>query len=184
MRWGSPSLNAKFGNRVAILAGDILYSHAFELLAETTEKRIYMLLAKCCRQMCRGEIVNLSEHDFDDYQQIVSDKTAALMSFCCETGAMMVSEGERDSEKVRELAQFGYHYGMVYQLADDLGDCDDAIAMAHRPEVIELITEHRGAALQILSGLSPSVYVSSLGQLLEYVVERAEPVMAAAVGEK
>lgn len=179
-RRGIPSLNAKFGNRIAILAGDILYSHAFELLAGRSDRKIFMLLARCVRQMCRGEITNLFEHDFTAYRQIIEDKTACFMAFCCEAGALSVADESHDPEHIKALSRFGNHFGMVYQLYDDLGDCDDATAMGHRDMVVGMLDEHISGAREALACLPRTEYVAKLGTLLDYVVSKSEPSLAVA----
>jgi geranylgeranyl pyrophosphate synthase len=181
-RRGIPSLNAKFGNRVAILAGDILYSHAFEILAETSDKRIFLLLTQCVNQMCRGEIINLSEHDFAAYQQIIEDKTASFMAFCCEAGALTVAEKDHNPAHVAALSRFGRHFGMVYQLYDDLGDQDDPTALVYRDRIVQLLDRHIAGARESLTCLPASIYTAKLGMLLDYVVSRYEPTVVASAG--
>ena len=175
LRRGHPSLNALFGNKVAILAGDMLYSQAFDLLAEIAGDRIIRLLAQCVRRMCRGEISNLQGHDFGAYRAIIEDKTSSFMAFCCQAGAWLADAQGENPQHIEALSQFGFCFGTVYQLADDLGDQDDAITLTCRDQVIDLLEKSIRQAEHHLQGLPPSVYRTSLAMLLQYVVSKSEP---------
>lgn len=168
-RRGHPSLNAQFGNKIAILAGDILYSQAFELLTETADKSIIKTLTICVRGMCRGEINNLSEHSFETYKTIIEDKTAALMKFCCKAGAETVRTDDDSQDVVDALESFGYNFGMVYQLADDLDDHDSPVAEAHQDKTMALLNECSATAKKSLSMIPDSIYKASLTLLLNHL---------------
>lgn len=173
-RRGQASLNAQFGTKIAILAGDIIYSQTFELLLEHAHKDSVLLLIQCARRMCRGEIINLSEHDFETYKTIIADKTASLMTFCCKAGAEAVRQESDSSDVVDALERFGYNYGMMFQLVDDLEDHDSPIAMANKSKTLALLSEHIQAAEQALTIVPDSIYKAGLNALWRDVVLRAE----------
>lgn len=176
-RRGHPTLNARFGNKMAILAGDILYSQAFEILSETFKSDISLMLTRCVRQMCRAEIANLVTHDFNTYQAIIEAKTASLMMFCCRAGAEVVRRAEDSQEQIEALERFGHCFGMVYQLTDDLSDGDSDVAAASRDRVVQLVKDYLGEAKSTLAGIPDSVFKAHLSTLLEYVAASAEKMM-------
>ena len=173
-RRDQPSLNAQFGDKIAILGGDMLYSQAFEILAAVADRDIIRMLARCVRGMCRGEVSNLSDHDFNGYLGVIEDKTASFMEFCCRAGALLAGSGEEDRGKVESLAKFGYHFGMVYQLVDDLGDCDDVVAMTSMEDVLLNLDRHILDAGKHLAEVPDSIYKASLSKLLHFVASKRE----------
>lgn len=174
-RRGLPSINASFGNKIAVLAGDILYSQAFEMLVETTERSIILKLTDCVFRMCDGEIVNLTSDGLDSYKAIIEGKTASLMKFCCEAGAA-VARREGDAPAViKALEYFGYNFGMVYQLADDLSDKDCSAVLNQHDKVVAMLQHHRSMANKALDVIPGSEFKEELGGLLQYVVNKAAP---------
>jgi octaprenyl-diphosphate synthase len=123
MRRGRPSVNAQYGDNVAILMADLLFAHAFDLALSTLEPQITRLLAQTTRLMCESEIFqieragqNLSR---EDYYYIIRCKTAALFSLCAEVGGFL---GGAPDKTRRALAEFGRLIGMTYQITDDVLD--------------------------------------------------------------
>jgi len=94
------SLNGKYGNKIAVLTGDILFLQGFSTLFHLnledwhTKQKIFQLLCDTTQKMCFGEILQhqlLTDQrlaDRDEYLTIVESKTAILMSACCQCGAM------------------------------------------------------------------------------------------------
>ncbi len=100
------SLNKRFGNRVAVLAGDILYTHFFSVITGLTQlgqaKRFSILdiFLDTTKAMCMGEIiaqeVAASGHPLaqEEYVEIATDKTAVLFAACCRTAALLCDAPE------------------------------------------------------------------------------------------
>ena len=174
MRRQMPSLNALFGNKIAILAGDILYAEAFELLAETFESRFSLMLTRCVRQMCRAEISNLVQHNFDTYCDIIEAKTASLMRVCCRAGAEVVRRHDDDPKLIESIESFGHCFGMAYQLVDDLNDGDSAVASANPDKVAVLLKKYISDAETALATLPCSIFREQLALMLRHVVKSAE----------
>jgi geranylgeranyl pyrophosphate synthase len=181
LRRGHPTLNVQFGTKVAILAGDILYSHAFELILSHADNDIILSMAQCVRKMCRGEILNLSRHDFATYADIVSDKTATLMHLCCKAGAKRVQQAGDPEGVILALEAFGQHYGMTYQLADDLCDGDNDVANENRSAAISLLGRHVDGARAALTQIPDSIFKAGLAALLGDVVSKSTPWIQSAV---
>ncbi|MDO8734252.1 MAG: polyprenyl synthetase family protein [Elusimicrobiota bacterium] len=170
-RRGKPSMNAQFGNKISVLAGDMLYSHAFALLTDRFDRKIMKILSRCVQRMCRGEINELKECDFEQYLGIISDKTAVFMSACCHSGAAL-SLKNGNSKEVCALSDFGLNLGMVYQMVDDLKDGDAPIVGAYRGKIVKKLNEFVSNAEKNLSVLRDSVYKEGLANLLRYIVEQ------------
>jgi len=130
------SLNEEYGNKIAVLVGDILILQAFSLLLnlETIDwqkkEKIFQIVFRTTQKMCLGE---MCEHQFlseqraaklDEYLVLLENKTATLMSACCECGAILTGNNPADYQT---LANFGHHFGLAFQLADDLKDQDSLL---------------------------------------------------------
>lgn len=127
------SVNERYGNKIAVLAGDILYTQFYSLvstladLAPETRLRLLELFTDVTRRMCFGEIYEermrnrKKPPEFADYLETIDNKTASLMASCCEAGGVVAGA---DTGTVETLRRYGYHLGMAYQLLDDLDDGD------------------------------------------------------------
>ncbi len=116
------SVNAKYGEHTAILAGDFLLARA-SILATTLGVRVSALLASTIARLCEGQIIEHREiYNLDRtpeaYMQAIEGKTAALLSTACEIGTI-VTGGDEFSE---QIAEFGLAYGMAFQIVDDISD--------------------------------------------------------------
>jgi octaprenyl-diphosphate synthase len=118
-----PTVNAGWGNKVGILLGDMLFTHAFHLTS-TVDGRACRIIGEATNRVCAGELRQTCERgNFDltelDYFAIVEGKTAALTECCGRLGALYAGAGE---EVVERLANFGRNLGLAFQIADDLLD--------------------------------------------------------------
>lgn len=122
-RRGILSMNKKFGNKVAMLVGDILYSKAFLILVNNFDKSMIRLITECAEKMCFGEVNELENpvNSTEKYLDIIKRKTASFMSTCCEVGAMVTSKDRNFIEVVKE---YGLNYGIIFQIMDDYKDND------------------------------------------------------------
>ena len=117
------SVNARWGNLVAIVAGDFLLARAAEIAAGLGTE-VAALLAATLARLCQGQVAEVRsafeiERDEHDYLRCISDKTAALMSTACRIGAL--TAGLNRSE-IDDLSAFGEAFGMVFQIRDDVLD--------------------------------------------------------------
>ena len=123
MRRNVPSVNARWGNLVAIVAGDFLLARSAEIAASLGTE-VASLLASTLARLCQGQIAEVrSAYQIDraeaDYLTAVADKTAALMSTACRIGALTAGL-ERGA--VEALTRFGECLGIVFQIRDDVLD--------------------------------------------------------------
>ncbi len=122
-RRGVPSVNARWSNIVAILAGDYLLARA-SALAASLGADVAALLATTIGELCRGQVLEL-QHLFDvdrsveTYTDAISGKTAALFATACRVGGLVSAV---DDPTLEALTTFGFHLGMCFQVVDDVLD--------------------------------------------------------------
>jgi octaprenyl-diphosphate synthase len=123
MRRGAETINRRYGSDVAILMGNYLYSHAFQLLLDSTDPRPLQILTCATARMCEGEMFQIEKArgliGREDYLRIITDKTAHLISACTALGAV-VADG--DDAAVDKMTAYGLELGMAYQIVDDALD--------------------------------------------------------------
>jgi heptaprenyl diphosphate synthase len=117
------SVNARYGNLIAIVAGDYLMARSAGLAADLGAESA-SLMAHTLAWLTRGQISEVRtsfslERTEDDYFTAIEGKTATLMSSSCRMGAMTAKLPSNETEA---LAEYGRCFGMVYQLRDDILD--------------------------------------------------------------
>jgi len=132
MRRGEPSVHILWGESMAILAGDILFSKAFESTLKTkineiSYKRVTDALSAIidsCIKICEGQALDIGfEENFnvkeEEYLEMIYKKTAALISAATRSGAIM---GGGTPEEVEALGEYGKLIGLAFQIHDDYLD--------------------------------------------------------------
>jgi heptaprenyl diphosphate synthase len=117
------SVNARYGNLVAIVAGDYLMARSAAIAADLGVE-IAGLLARTLAWLTRGQVAEVRtafdiSRSLDDYYVAIEGKTASLMAASCRVGALTA---QRPLSEVDALEEFGRCFGMVYQLRDDILD--------------------------------------------------------------
>ena len=117
------SVNARWGNLLAVVAGDFLLARSAEIAASLGTE-IAGLLAATLGRLCQGQVAEVrAAFDVDrteaSYLTAISDKTASLLATACRIGGLTseLSRGEIDA-----LTRFGEAFGMVFQIRDDVRD--------------------------------------------------------------
>lgn len=123
-RRGSDTANHVWGNSAAVLAGDFLYSLAFQLLIKTNSIKVMNLIANGARKITEAEVWQLSkignvELKEIEYFQIINGKTASLFEISMTAGALL--GGASDKDQILS-GNIGRHLGMAFQLVDDMLD--------------------------------------------------------------
>ncbi len=123
VRRGAPAVHTVWGNSVAILVGDLLFSRASALVAGLGPEAV-VLQSRTFERMCLGQLhETLGPRDGEDpvahYLQVLSDKTASLLATSAQLGAMF---GGCDDTVVGAVAAYGEKVGVAFQLADDVLD--------------------------------------------------------------
>ncbi len=122
-RRGRPSVNARWGNNVAILTGDFLFARASEISSELGTE-VTRLLARTIATVCDGQIREVEswgriDQSEDAYLEVIRRKTAALIGTSCRLGGML---SDAPAETIEVLDDFGLALGLAFQLSDDIMD--------------------------------------------------------------
>ena len=123
VRRGVPTVHAKWGVEVAVLAGDYLFARGCALGAEAGGE-VPGILARAIGEVCEGQIVETAAlgqplRPVDDYIETIRRKTAALFRAACELGA--ATSGVEGAERAA-LISYGESLGLAFQIVDDLLD--------------------------------------------------------------
>jgi geranylgeranyl diphosphate synthase type II len=128
LRRGKPTSHKVFGEARAILAGDWLVAHAFELLASErvapdVVAALVRTLAEGTQDMVVGQAADVAGEqrptDPELVQFIHRHKTARLLEAACTMGALC---GRASAEELKRMAGYGCHLGLAFQIVDDLLD--------------------------------------------------------------
>ena len=129
MRHGVTTTHKKFDIPLAILAGDVLYSKAYNTISSksklssnyTTE--LVSKLSKACIKICEGQVddIKFAENKKipteKEYVKMIEKKTAVLFEVSCAMGAICAKRKQKD---VKNLSAFGRNLGIAFQITDDL----------------------------------------------------------------
>jgi heptaprenyl diphosphate synthase len=160
------SVNARWGNLTAILAGDYLLAKASEIAASLGTE-VAGLLARTIAQLCEGQVYELQStfnpgRTEEAYLRSIGGKTAALFATASRIGAMAAG---LDQSQVDALTDFGRGYGMAFQIVDDVLDISATDEQLGKPAGHDLV---EGVyTLPVLRCLAAGGAVAdSLGELL------------------
>ena len=128
IRHGVPTVHKKFGMPIAILAGDVLFSKAFQIitdskLSSSATIQLVSRLAKACVDVCEGQLLDVKMAEERkipsqaEYITMVGKKTAALFDVSCAMGAICATNKVKD---ISNLSSFGRNLGIAFQITDDL----------------------------------------------------------------
>jgi heptaprenyl diphosphate synthase len=128
------SVNARYGNLVAIVAGDYLMARSAAIAADLGTE-IAGLLARTLAWLTRGQVSEVrtsfsTDRTQADYFEAIEGKTASLMASSCRVGALT---GQRPPREIEALTEFGRSFGMVYQLRDDILDVTATAGQLGKP---------------------------------------------------
>jgi geranylgeranyl diphosphate synthase type I len=130
IRHGVPTVHTRFGEPLAILAGDVLFAEAFRLVAETPAlagdygrlDKAVKLLAESLVVLCEGQAIDVEAstgelYTEERYYDIIRKKTAALFEAASVMGVITGGGKEDDQHSARMYAR---NVGMAFQIVDDL----------------------------------------------------------------
>jgi octaprenyl-diphosphate synthase len=123
-RRGLPSANNAWGPQISVLAGDFLYARSLQMLVADGDLAVMRAFADATVRMIEGEVREVQmagnlDLTYNEYLNIITLKTAALISVACRTGALIAG---RQAEEVAALTEFGLNLGIGFQLVDDALD--------------------------------------------------------------
>ncbi len=139
-RRGFASINAVWKNKIAVLMGDYLLSRGLLLSLEHDDFPFLKITSTSVRRMSEGELHQIQKArklDMDEstYLAIIGDKTASLLSTCCEIGATSATP---DPERQRRLRDYGELVGLSFQIRDDILDFTGRRSITGKPTGLDL----------------------------------------------
>ncbi len=126
-RRGELTVAKKYGNRVAVLVGDYLYTRALEVAVGSDRLDLFPIMVAATRDMVKGELYQIEYSTIDriskeHYYRIIEMKTARFMAACAKLGGVKAKMSEEESDV---LYQFGLNLGFAFQIVDDTLDVVD-----------------------------------------------------------
>jgi heptaprenyl diphosphate synthase len=129
-----PSVNARWGNVRAIVAGDFLLARA-SVIAASLGAEVAGLLGACIARLCEGEIAELQgtfriDRTEAAYFDSIDGKTASLFATACRIGGIVA---DLDRASIDTLTEVGTALGLVFQIVDDILDVTATDAELGKP---------------------------------------------------
>jgi geranylgeranyl diphosphate synthase, type II len=127
LRRGQATVHEKWNSNVAILSGDTMLVKAYDLLLEVPGEKLPAIIRsfnQCAVEVCEGQQIDMNFEKMDavteaDYIEMIRLKTAVLLGFSLELGAVLGNASAHDAQL---LKGFGENIGIGFQLKDDLLD--------------------------------------------------------------
>jgi geranylgeranyl diphosphate synthase, type I len=160
-RRGRPTAWVRWGAPMAINVGDALFVLSNQAIIDLKDNypagvvvRAAEILHNTCLDLTRGQFLDMSYEDrtdlgADDYWPMVAGKTAALLSACCQIGALL---GGAEESKQDAYRSFGHYLGLAFQVQDDILGIWGDEAVTGKSAASDLVEGKN--SLPVLAGLS------------------------------
>ena len=127
LRRGKATVHEKWNSNVAILSGDVMFVKVCQLLQEVNPEmlpKVLELFNRCAIEVCEGQQLDMDfetrdEVSENEYLEMIRLKTAALIGFSLNLGALLAGTS---SDNCKLLKEFGEKVGVGFQLKDDILD--------------------------------------------------------------
>ncbi len=135
MRRGQAAAKTIWGNEASVLVGDYLFARSFQMMVEECGQEVLKIMSRTCISLAEGEILQLVK-SFDveiteeEYYSVIYGKTVALISACCEVGAVIAGASPDARENLR---RYGEEIGYAFQIVDDCLDIAGDPARTGKP---------------------------------------------------
>lgn len=132
LRRGMPTSHKKFGEAMAILAGDALLNKAFEITSAVKDIEPSLVLragsmisnSSGTEGMIGGQVVDIEsegkEIELSELKYLHLLKTGAIIRSSCTIGAVLSGASE---EEIKAVDEFASNLGVAFQIRDDILDC-------------------------------------------------------------
>jgi all-trans-nonaprenyl-diphosphate synthase len=165
LRRGVPTVNSLFGNGVALLAGDFLFAQSSWYLANLDNLEVVKLLSEVIMNFATGEIQQgMSQFDpevtIEAYLQKSYYKTASLIANSAKAAGLL---SDVSRETAEHLYGYGRHWGLAFQIVDDILDFTGSTSMLGKPALADISSGNLTA---------PALYALEEKPYLEELVER------------
>ena len=149
LRRGLPTCHKKFGEAIAILAGDALQPMAYSLLINSNEIedklkiKLVALLSKACGQngMVEGQILDISGNksiSLEELDYMHSKKTGSLIKTCLEMGGLISYLQVND---INLLKEYGEKIGLAFQIRDDIIDLESPSEVSGKTQGADVLNQ-------------------------------------------
>src|SRR6266568_3866319 len=134
-RRGNPTVNAVWGDHIAILLGDYYFAKTAGLIADINDNRIDHLFSDTVATVCEGTIMEMMtagriDLTLESYYEKIKNKTACLIAACCKGGATV---SQASDEEIALLYEYGLNLGIAFQIIDDVLDYTEDQATIGKP---------------------------------------------------
>ncbi len=185
-RRGFFSINALWKNKIAVLVGDFLLSKGLLLSLKNDDFELLRIVSNAVQQMSEGELLQMEKARKLDitenlYYEVIKQKTASLITSCCQVGA---SSGGATKEDISKMGIFGTKVGMAFQIKDDLFDYENVsigkptgIDIRERKMTLPLIyalEQSSSSEVSIVKGMIKNSEKKSANvkKIIDFVVEK------------
>ena len=149
LRRGLPTCHKKFGEAIAILAGDALQPKAYSLLTHSNEiedklkVKLVALLSRACGQngMVEGQILDISDNEslsLEELDYMHSKKTGSLIKTCLEMGGLISYLQINDIDLLKE---YGEKIGLAFQIRDDIIDLESPSEVSGKTQGADVLNQ-------------------------------------------
>lgn len=168
-RRGQSTLNEIYGKKIAVLAGDVVYSLAFSALTKSLPIEFDQIIVELTEYMCAAEVIQAEDSisSRDIYLNIIKGKTALFTSVSCKIAAA-IAGGTK--EQMSSIEAFGLNLGLAYQIMDDCMDGDINAQLNITEEDARL---YGTRAIESLEVFEDSSFKLSLINLINYITQRS-----------
>ncbi|MEH2375967.1 solanesyl diphosphate synthase [Nostoc sp.] len=161
VRRGVPTVHSLFGNRIAILAGDFLFAQSSWYLANLDNLEVVKLLSEVIMDLATGEIQQgLNRFDvsisIETYLQKSYYKTASLIANSSKAAGLL---SEVSRETVEHMYSYGRHFGIAFQIVDDILDFTSTTDALGKPVGSDLKSGNLTAPVLFALAQKPSLEV-------------------------
>ena len=139
LRYGEPTVYAKYGTPIAINTGDFLLGEGYKALALCGDIELVKVISSAHISLCKGQGMELQweqspeELTMDYVLEIFRNKTVPAFEVALDLGVLCVGE----NKSLREiLHNYSRALGIAYQLQDDLEDFETGVPMLIRPSAV------------------------------------------------
>lgn len=127
LRRGKATVHTRWNDNIAILSGDVMLVNVYEMFLGIDDNRFKEVIRKfnrCAAEVCEGQQLDMNYEQrwtvtVPEYLEMIRLKTAALLGFSMELGALLAGAAPQDQQL---LKVFGTSIGIGFQLKDDLLD--------------------------------------------------------------
>ena len=167
-RRGQSTLNNIYGKKVAVLAGDVVYSLAFTTISKSLPKEFEQIIVELTEYMCAAEIIQAQDKILtrEIYFDIIKGKTALFMSVSCKIAAALAGA---TNQQISSLEAYGLNLGLAYQIMDD---CMDRDIDTQLKITVEDAKSFGDKAIVSLEAFEDSMYKESLIELVSFIIKR------------